>query len=335
MSKVEVRLVHTLSHSSVVCCVRFANNGLYFATSCNKYAFVYDVNTGKKIAKLSAEGEDVETPRDLYIRSLCFSPDSKFLATGAEDKLIKLWNLSTYQPVLTLSGHDVDVYSLDYSSDSRFIVSGSGDKKLKVWDVNAGKAVMTLGDMTSGPTDGVSSVAISPDSKLVGAGSLDTIVRVWDLNSGRLVDKLNGHQDSVYSVAFNPDGRTIASGSLDKSIRLWELQHMKPQQSGTGEGGSQQPSSASDHFRVLNGHKDYVLSVVFTVDGQWVISGSRDRLVQVWDVQTGTASVAVQGHKNTIISIARSATADLFATGSGDYRARIWSFVKKGESSKD
>jgi glucose repression regulatory protein TUP1 len=84
----DVDLVHTLQHESVVCCVRFSHDGKYVATGCNRSAQIYDVATGEKICVL--QDESIDLNGDLYIRSVCFSPDGKYLATGAEDKLIRV-----------------------------------------------------------------------------------------------------------------------------------------------------------------------------------------------------------------------------------------------------
>ena len=89
-----------------------------------------------------------------------------------------------------------------------------------------------------------------------------------------------------------------------------------------------------------------MLSVALTPDGNWVMSGSKDRGVQFWDPESGFAQLMLQGHKNsgmfmnssgaevcknvltysTVISVAPSPSGGLFATGSGDMKARIWSY---------
>jgi glucose repression regulatory protein TUP1 len=87
----DVDLLHTLQHESVVCCVRFSHDGKYVATGCNRSAQIFDVFTGQKICIL--QDESVDSVGDLYIRSVCFSPDGRYLATGAEDKLIRVSQL--------------------------------------------------------------------------------------------------------------------------------------------------------------------------------------------------------------------------------------------------
>lgn len=84
----DVDLVHTLNHNSVVCCVRFSQNGRFIATGCNRSAQIYEVETGKQVCHL--QDPNTNQDGDLYIRSVCFSPDGRYLATGAEDKQIRV-----------------------------------------------------------------------------------------------------------------------------------------------------------------------------------------------------------------------------------------------------
>lgn len=84
----DVTLLHQFNHESVVCCVRFSKDGKLLATGCNRTAQIFDMRTGAMTCQLSDEG--AQPDGDLYIRSVCFSPDGKFLATGAEDRQIRV-----------------------------------------------------------------------------------------------------------------------------------------------------------------------------------------------------------------------------------------------------
>jgi glucose repression regulatory protein TUP1 len=238
----DVDLVHTLDHTSVVCCVRFSMDGRYVATGCNRLAQIFDVDNGQLVTTLSEQPVDQEG--DLYIRSVCFSPDGKYLATGAEDKVIRVWEIAKTQIVNSFTGHEQDIYSLDFARNGRMIASGSGDRTVRLWDVESNTQMIQLVI-----DDGVTTVSISPDNRYVAAGSLDKSVRVWTI-TGEMVARLEGeygHKDSVYSVAFSPNGQTLVSGSLDKTIKMWDLSR--------GGGGPSHDRPVGRCIRTFDGHK--------------------------------------------------------------------------------
>ncbi|ODV66373.1 WD40 repeat-like protein [Hyphopichia burtonii NRRL Y-1933] len=342
----DVDLIHSLDHSSVVCCVRFSKNGEFIATGCNKTTQVFNVKTGALIAKLiddnssNSLNNDASTANsngDLYIRSVCFSPDGKLLATGAEDKLIRIWDLTTKRIIKILRGHEQDIYSLDFFPDGDRLVSGSGDRTVRIWDLRSSQCSLTLSI-----EDGVTTVAVSPDGKLIAAGSLDRTVRVWDSTTGFLVERLdsgnengNGHEDSVYSVAFSTNGKQIASGSLDRTVKLWNLeakQDNNQSASNNSSSNNQSLNKKSSCEVTYIGHKDFVLSVCSTPHNEYILSGSKDRGVIFWDQTSGNPLLMLQGHRNSVISVAVSfnseGTEGVFATGSGDCKARLWKWTR-------
>lgn len=207
-----------------------------------------------------------------------------------------------------MRGHEQDIYSLEFSHNGRLLVSGSGDRSVRIWDWAQQVPIHVLRIRDPEPKDpGITSVAISPDDRLVAAGSLDTMVRVWDLQTAQEVAKLQGHKDSVYSVAFTPDAQKLVSGSLDKALRIWDISSK-----GYGERNLCIHTLTGHKVRIRLGkrfykpamvtphlEKDFVLSVATTPDNKWIISGSKDRGVQFWDMKTGQTQLILQGHKNS------------------------------------
>lgn len=359
IDNLSIDLHKSLDHTSVVCCVKFSNNGKLLATGCNKTTQIYNVTDGNLIARLSDDTNtnttttsknntidnnnnkpfhsSTTTSSDLYIRSLCFSPDTKFLATGAEDHLIRIWDLNNNKILKILSGHKQDIYSLAYFPNGNKLVSGSGDRTVKIWDINSGQCILTLTI-----EDGVTTVSVSPDGKYIAAGSLDKTIRVWDAETGFLIERLDsnelgsGHIDSVYSIVFTKNADNLISGSLDKTIKLWKLRNTSTT-SNTNKNSSS--SSSSSVCKVTyKGHNDFVLSVDTTENDEYILSGSKDRSVLFWDTKTAVPLLMLQGHKNSVISVVVANNYPLgeeygvFATGSGDCKARIWKYKKNNKT---
>ncbi|TFK70083.1 WD40 repeat-like protein, partial [Pluteus cervinus] len=81
---------------------------------------------------------------------------------------------------------------------------------------------------------------------------------------------------------------------------------------------------AQSYTRVLNGHSGFVFSVAFSSDNRYVVSGSADNTVTIWDVETGQQRAKFQGHTNRVTSTAFSSDDKYVASGSYDNTVRIW-----------
>ncbi len=78
------------------------------------------------------------------VNCLAVSNDMKWMATGSDDKMIRLWNPKTGLFVKELSGHTWKVTSLNFSSDGRYLVSTCNNGEVKIWNVETGLEVAEL-----------------------------------------------------------------------------------------------------------------------------------------------------------------------------------------------
>ncbi|KAF8578326.1 WD40 repeat-like protein [Ramaria rubella] len=79
------------------------------------------------------------------------------------------------------------------------------------------------------------------------------------------------------------------------------------------------------NIKVLEGHSVGVTSVAFSSDGKYIVSGSWDTTVRVWDTETGQAvSVPFEGHSSWVTSVAFSPDGKHIASGSDDKTIRVW-----------
>jgi len=148
------------------------------------------------------------------VHSLVFSSDGK-LASGSEDKTVRVWSGTTGQLLWTVDAHKDGIMAVAFSSDAKKLASASKDKTVKLWDVSTAKELVTL----VGHKSEVWAVAFSPDGKTVATGSQD--IKLWDPNTGQERTTFTQHTSRVAAVAFSPDGKTLATGSWDKTVKLW------------------------------------------------------------------------------------------------------------------
>ncbi|KFZ18716.1 hypothetical protein V501_01054, partial [Pseudogymnoascus sp. VKM F-4519 (FW-2642)] len=235
------------------------------------------------------------------VRAVAFSPDGKQIASGSEDRTIKLWDARTGDLQKTFAGHSDSVWAVAFSPDSKQIASGSFDKTIKLWDARTGDLQKTLAGY-SGP---VGTVAFSPDGKQIASGFHDKTIKLWDARTGDLQKTFAGHSDSVWAVAFSPDSKQIASGSFDKTIKLWDAR--------TG-----------DLQKTLAGHSDTVKTVAFSPDSKQIASGSWDKTIKLWDARTGDLQKTLAGHPSSVLAIAFSLDGKQIASGSVDKTIKLW-----------
>ena len=81
----------------------------------------------------------------------------------------------------------------------------------------------------------------------------------------------------------------------------------------------------------LFGHGSPVTSIAITSDSKQIISGSDDRTIRIWDIQTSRELNILRGHVDTVTSIAVISDNKQIISGSLDKTIRIWdieSFIR-------
>ncbi|CAE6489245.1 unnamed protein product [Rhizoctonia solani] len=195
------------------------------------------------------------------ITCLRFSPDCTRIATGADDKTIRVWHVENRNLLHRLETHGM-VWDAIFSPDGTQIAAGF-EKALHIWDSKTG--VTTLGPLTTSVP--VHRLCFSPDkSRIIYASITNKMIYVLDAQSGeKILGPIEGHKDTIWYIGCSPDGRYIVSGSRDRTVCVWDAQN------------------GNMVLGPLEAHTDLITSVSFSPDGSRIISACEDGLVCTWD----------------------------------------------------
>ena len=282
-------------------------------------------------------------------------PDGRHVASGANDKTVRLWNLETGKEVRRFEGHTSTVWCLAVSPDGRRLVSGGQDAAVRLWDVETGRQLHRW------PTDHVvSGVAFTPDGNRVMAVGWDQKLRLWDAATKESVSGYPFATGTALSnPVFLPGGREVLFGGHDKAIHRWDLTERKlhpwpgkakemPAVALSPDGRLLLAAGGGDHsvglwdvakgqeVRQFEGHTEWVTGVAFSPTGDRALScdggvwannywhRGKDRTVRLWDVATGKQKASFPGHLHWVDACAFTTDGRRAISCGFDGTLRLW-----------
>lgn len=261
---------------------------------------VFDLATGDKLKELQEH-----TARLNFLVTYCPSDSNRTaFITCASDATAKVWDMNTLTCRSTFKKHDKLVFAL------------------AVYDP----------EMCNPESIGTASELSTP---MAITGGLDKDIRFWDLrvdgdpaDSAAIIPRAhNGfvRAMAVYHPKIGSDSPLLVSGSYDMTAKIWDLKTKKC-------------------LKTLRGHTDYVFLISIydpfehmgvekaeqeEKTSAWVITGSYDKTVMVWDIRSGHLLKTLRGHKDSVTAMdlyvpKSSSEPPLLVTGSIDTLVIVW-----------
>ncbi len=181
-----------------------------------------------------------------WVRAIGVSPDGTLLATGGNDRVVRLWEASSGSLIRELEGHRGHVYSLEFHPTGKTLLTGDLLGAIREWDLGTGKviggfeakALHTYEASQQVDFGGVRGLAITPDGHSIAGGGLhkasnplgavhEPIALVFDTKSRKLVRTLltDGIPGGViWRLRYLADGDLMAAcgGTSGGFLLFWK-----------------------------------------------------------------------------------------------------------------
>jgi len=219
------------------------------------------------------------------------------LASGSEDKSIKIWDIENKKCIDTIKGDFQRIDSL-LSFHNDILIVGSHNI-IKIINVENKEELYTL----IGHEKSICSI-IQINENLLASSSYDNTIKIWNIDNNKCEYTLYGHDSPVFCILLLKDGRLISgSGSWNKSLKIWNLEKKICE-------------------CTLIGHKREIRDIKQLSNG-WIITASMDKTIKVWNIYKKICIQTLISHYDIIFSLC-IINKNKFVSGGRDQDIIIW-----------
>lgn len=117
---------------------------------------------------------------DTTILCLCFSNDNKYLGSGSNDGVLKIWEIGTGKCMRKiLAAHSQGITSVSFSKDNWQLLTSSYDMTVRIHGLKSGKMLKEF----RGHNSYVNHVIYTNDNKEILSCSSDSTIKVWNVHT--------------------------------------------------------------------------------------------------------------------------------------------------------
>jgi len=246
------------------------------------------------------------------ILDLQWSLFSPIIYTGSADHTLCYTDVTTGQRVRKIRAHRGVINSVDRTlaggAGVELVATGADDGFVHVWEGGDDGSKQAVATFEFGCP--VTSVCWSADGSSIYVGALDNEVHVYDLRKSAEVFSLRGHADTPTSLSLSPNGSFLLSPSFSSQVIIYDVRPFSP-------------SPGRIHRTLVGspaGYDSTLLRGAWSKDdgGGRVAVGGADRMVCIWEVESGKILYKLPGHKGTVTAVDFHPKEPIILTGSKD-----------------
>jgi periodic tryptophan protein 2 len=266
------------------------------------------------------------------VRYIEWSSDSRFFLTGSKDLTARIWSVEPengFTPTV-LAGHKQAVIGAWFSEDQETIYSVSKDGAVFTWKyvkpINRLEEDEHMADDSDDDSDmrwriverhyfmqgsaHVRCAAFHPQSNLLVAGFSNGIFGLYEMPDFNNIHKLSISQNDIDFVTINKSGEWLAFGaSKNGQLLVWEWQ-------------------SESYILKQQGHFDSMNSLVYSPDGQRIVTTADDGKIKVWDIESGFCIVTFTEHTSGVTACEFAKKGNVLFTASLDGSIRAWDLIR-------
>lgn len=234
----------------------------------------------------------------IYNLQAADQPHLFFSASG--DGMIVLWDLKTLTDGELIATLPNSVYALHYHKPTGLLIAGNNYNGIHFLNWKEKREEGSLQMTKSAIFD------IQSHESMLFVGDKDGMLSKIDIVERKVINRKKISELSIRSVTVNSKRGEIAVGSSDNFIRVFDLETL-------------------ELMHEWEGHLNSVFTIRYTPDSHYLMSGSRDARLKVWDVASGYIKAAeVVAHMYAINHIEFSPDSKHFVTCSLDKSIKVW-----------
>ncbi|PWW75760.1 WD40 repeat-like protein [Tuber magnatum] len=253
------------------------------------------------------------------------------LATGADDAIVRVWDLETSKCIAALESHVSVVRGLDWSRDGRTLVSGSRDQVVCVWDAKRLKLKGTIPVLEELETVGILPTGTvnleGVEGQVLYMGGKKNRIRLWDLSGGKEITQAEDEDEErgaegIVDILYNPSLNSLISVHNDQTLLTHSLKLPTPN------------STNLPVIRRISGHHDEIIDLQYlTPTSSLIALATNSEDVRVLSISNSFSDAGVlYGHSDIVICLDRDWSGYWLATGGKDNEARLWHIDDKNNS---